>query len=236
VKASSEVKLFGCILIVAIALAGVALYPVLSQRQIKLVPPPPPAPSKITREKLIPAGSHIRGNPDAPVSFVIFSDFQCNSCGVTAPLVEKFIKPSEQNTVNVVYHHYKAATHHQFSELLAYASEAAAKQGKFWEMHDLLFKNQPDIVSGDADISSVRKQVVALAEKLKLDIPKFRADLEGEEVRKIYLADNELAIEADATGTPWMYVAPKDGKVMMIPDGSFTEAVKYLQSKKYIPK
>ena len=86
-------------------------------------------------------GGHVRGPEKAAVTLTEFGDYQCPSCGYYAPLVLEVLHryPTE---VKLEFHHFPLVSLHQWAMAAAVAAEAAGEQGKFWEMHDMLYQNQ----------------------------------------------------------------------------------------------
>ena len=135
------------------------------------------------------------GNPRAPVTVVVFADFQCPHCRAEAPVlraaVDKF-----SGRAKLVFKHFPLRMHPEAKQA-AIAAEAARKQGKFWEMHDLLFANQEDLSD---------EKILALARKLGLDMAKFEADFRSEAARKRVEEDRAEGDKLEIAGTPTIYV------------------------------
>ncbi len=113
-----------------------------------------------------------KGAPDAPVTLVVFSDFECVHCGTLAESLETMLKIFPDD-VKVVFKNY-IIPYHKNSEYAAMAALAAGEQGKFWEMHDLLFKNQ----------SALGKEAITgFAASLKLDLEAFEKSLASKELK-----------------------------------------------------
>src|SRR3989344_9671208 len=100
----------------------------------------PEKPVSVSKETLVPADAHKKGNPDAAVYLVEFSDFQCPACAAFAPTVQEIIEKHKDKLL-VSYRHFPL-DQHPYAVEAAIAAEAAAQQGKFWGMADLLFTNQ----------------------------------------------------------------------------------------------
>src|SRR5690349_17704614 len=81
------------------------------------------------------------GNPEAPIILVEYGDFQCQHCGNTYPLIKRLLA-EEGDHFLFAYRHFPLQETHPAAYPAALAAEAAGKQGKFWEMHDLIFENQ----------------------------------------------------------------------------------------------
>jgi protein-disulfide isomerase len=148
------------------------------------------------------ASSAVRGSKDAPVTVTMFSDFQCPFCSQAITIVDEVLKAYPQTDVKFVMKQFPLRQIHPNAEPAAEAAVAAGKQGKFWEMHDELYKNgrnlSPDVIKG-------------IAEKIGLDMKKWDADRQSDEVKKQIDAELELGQKVDVRGTPSLFV---DGKVV----------------------
>ena len=120
----------------------------------------------------------IKGNKDAEVVLVEYSDLQCPACAAYAPLVNT-ITEEFGDKIAFVYRHFPLPQHKQ-ADLAARAAEAAGKQGKFWEIIDLIFVNQ----TSWAEKSNARETFVSYAQLLNLDINRFEKDLDSAELKK----------------------------------------------------
>lgn len=137
----------------------------------------------------------VLGSPMAPVTIVEFSDFQCPHCAAANPELHRIVS-EQQGRVKLVFKHYPLPSHTR-AEPAARAAEAAARQGKFWEMTDLLFTRQHAFE--DADLEKY-------AEQVGLDMARFRADWASEDVAKMVAADRAEGEAAKVEGTPTLYV------------------------------
>src|SRR5205085_10727967 len=118
---------------------------------------------------------HVLGPADAAVTLEEFGDFQCPPCG---KLSEPINQLQKQHNLRVIYQNFPLAIHAHAKEA-AYAAEAACKQGKFWPMHDLLYREQL-VWSKSAD---VRTLFNAYAGMLQLDLDRFKRDMDSPEVQ-----------------------------------------------------
>lgn len=139
--------------------------------------------------------SPVRGNADAKVTIVAFSDFQCPFCQRGAQVMDDVLKAYPKD-VKIAFKHFPLPFHDK-AKPAAIAAVAAAKQGKFWEMHDLLFKNQSALGA---------ETFVKFAGDLKLDVEKFKADMADPETAKAVDADEELGRTVGVQGTPGFFV------------------------------
>lgn len=207
---SGEVKLFLGILVMAVVLVGVSLALGKGVLPGQTPPPPPPPPSKnLTRQQLVPPGSRILGDPKAPFTLVEFGDYQCPKCADSVEKVGQILKKHGKK-LNFVYHHFQAAQNHFHAGLLAQAAEAAAAQGKYWEMHIALFENQRKLDEKSA--KEVIDTVMSIAGDLKLDMLKFRADLDSEATRRAVEASMRLGTQVGIQATPSFILVNPQGK------------------------
>jgi protein-disulfide isomerase len=139
---------------------------------------------------------HVRGNHDAPVTIIEYGDFECPSCKQAAPAALLLMQGS-QGAVRLLFRHFPLEQFHANALTAAEASEAAAAQGRFWEMHDRLFANQRHLQP-----AHLRR----LAEELGLDMRRFSKELEehvhAPRVRQNIIEGRSLGIRS----TPTFYV------------------------------
>jgi protein-disulfide isomerase len=139
--------------------------------------------------------SPVRGAPMAPITVVEFSDFECPHCARAHPVLERLVREHDGD-VRVVYKNYPLDGH-TYAREAARASVAAQRQGKFWEMHDLLFANQLHLAKADIE---------RYAQQIGLDMARFRADLEDPATEARVAADRALGTELGIQGTPTLFV------------------------------
>ncbi|MED5803423.1 Na+/H+ antiporter NhaA [Gordonia sp. Z-3] len=143
-----------------------------------------------------PEVDHVRGPVDAPLTVVEFMDFECPFCAKTTGMWND-VHAHFGNEVRYIVRHLPIYEYHPHAYLAALAAEAAGEQGRFWEMHDLLFANQ-------AELSS--EHLVGYAEQLDLDMSRFVLDLESAELAG-RISDDERSAEASgARGTPTFFL------------------------------
>lgn len=124
---------------------------------------------------VISATDRVSGSPDATVELIEYADFQCPACGLYYPWV-KDLKKEFDGKIKFAFRHFPLRSIHQNADPAAQAAEAAGMQGKFWEMHDLIFEHQNDW-SKNAGAKSLFE---GYASQLGLDLQKFRTDRESE--------------------------------------------------------
>jgi len=147
-----------------------------------------------------------RGNPDAVVTLTVFSDYQCPYCVRGEKLVQEFLD-EYGDQVRVVPRHLPLTRIHPAAWPAAVATEAAAEQGKFWEMHDALFalgpKGLAKVVDRDDPIPAEGAvPFESQAQALGLDVGQFREDLRSLEIQERVQDDMDLARELGVGGTP----------------------------------
>jgi protein-disulfide isomerase len=137
----------------------------------------------------------IRGNEKASVTIVEWSDFQCPFCNRVSPTLAQ-IREEYGDQVRFVFKHMPLSIHPQAAGAHA-ASEAAHRQGKFWEMHDLIFENQRDL-----QVATLERY----ASEIGLDMDQYRSDLEAKEVVERINEDQRQAQKLGVTGTPSFFI------------------------------
>ena len=140
-------------------------------------------------------GAPFLGNPDAPVTLVIFSDFQCPFCAKLVPVIEE-VALAYPDTVKIVFKHFPLRNH-RYASLAALAAIAAQQQGKFWEFHDMLFPLQKEID---------QNKIVEVAQDLALDMKKFTSDVGGEIAKNQLTKDMTDGQAAGVRGTPTVFI------------------------------
>lgn len=137
------------------------------------------------------------GNEEALVTIIEFSDFQCPYCSRVNPTLKQ-VKEEYPDDVKIVFRQHPLPMHKQ-APAAARAAIAAHKQGKFWEMHDLLFENGRALDPENAKIKE-------LAKGLGLDMGKFEKDMESDETKKMLKEDEETSMQWGARGTPAFFI------------------------------
>jgi protein-disulfide isomerase len=139
--------------------------------------------------------SPTKGADDAPVTIFEFADFECPHCAMAVPALDA-VMAAHPGKVRLVYKSY-TLPFHAHGEPAARAAFAAGAQGKFWEMEHLLFERQQHLE--DADLERY-------AGILKLDIPKWKADMDSTAVKTRIANDHKLGEDLKLKGTPTIYV------------------------------
>ena len=146
------------------------------------------------------SGIHVRGKADAPVTIEEFGDFQCPPCGTMSGVLHK-LGDEYGSRLRLVFHNFPLAVHAHAREA-ALAAEAAHEQGKFWEMHDVLYKEQQlwSIASDPPNL------FVGYAKSLGLDVERFKKDVAEREIAERVAADQKLGSSRGVTSTPTLFL------------------------------
>jgi protein-disulfide isomerase len=152
---------------------------------------------------------HIRGNPDAPATLEEFADFQCPPCGSFASFGEELLKQYDSR-LRIVFRNFPLPGHKHAREA-ALAAEAAGLQGRFWEMHDVLYREQ----AVWSTAPNTRELFESYAGTIGLNLDQFRKDMDGEKVREQVDSDHALGDSLGVKLTPTLFinnhpVDPKD--------------------------
>ena len=149
------------------------------------------------------ATDHAKGNPAAKVVLIEYSDFQCPACGAYYPLVRR-IAEDYANDIAFVYRHFPLQQHPNAIPA-ARAAEAAALQGKFWEMHNIIFEHQ-DAWAGAANPTDT---FMGYAREIGLIEDQFRKDYEADAGRDRAKSDFESGLGAGVNATPTFFLNGK---------------------------
>lgn len=157
----------------------------------------------------IEASDPVLGDKEAPVTFVEFADYQCPTCKKSAEetlakLKEAYIDKGE---VRYVLKDFPLINIHAGAVPAAIAVRAAGEQGKYWEMHDLVFAHQSEW--SELSSEEMTKTFVSFAEELKLDIETFEKDMESKELKKMVTDGRRLGDEIGVRYTPTAIVNGK---------------------------
>jgi protein-disulfide isomerase len=182
-------------------IAAVALITVGSGMLLYRAKQLPTAAKVSTGSRLADGGAiQIRGSPNAPVTLEEFADFQCHACGVLTGAMDQVRRENEQQ-VRIIFRHFPLAGH-THAKQAAVAAEAAARQGRFWEMHDLLYREQ-EAWSRAMDVKGLME---SYARTLGLDIEQLKKDMESDEVKSRVTNDQQEGRRLGVTSTPTVFI------------------------------
>jgi protein-disulfide isomerase len=182
---------------------GAALYDALCAENLKAFRPTPAvgaaaaAPGAAAKVDVkLRKDDPAKGQASAPVTLVVFSDFQCPFCARAEPSVAE-VEKAYPHDVRVVWKNFPLTSIHPYAMPAALASEAAREQGKFWEMHDKLFANQPALAQTPYE---------TYAKELGLDLAKFKAAMASDKAKARVQEDAAQAQQLGVNGTPTFIV------------------------------
>jgi protein-disulfide isomerase len=143
---------------------------------------------------------HVRGKPDAPVTVEEFGDFQCPPCGTLSEPINK-LEQDYRGRVRVVFRQFPLPIHAHAREA-ALASEAADLQGRFWQMHDVLYREQ-SVWSKAADVAPLFNSYAGV---IGLDIERFKRDMGSAETKTRVDTDQRHGTALGVTTTPTIFI------------------------------
>lgn len=153
-------------------------------------------------------GYWVRGNTTNPkVTLTEYGDFQCPGCAAMFPLIEQVVK-NNGDILKFEWHTYPLPQHNK-GKAAAIAAEAAGRQGKFWDMHQLLYANQTSWT--DQLTSTFRNTVIEYAKALQLNQDQFKQDLDDASIMDAVNKDVELGNKIPLSATPTLEI---NGKVL----------------------
>lgn len=143
---------------------------------------------------------HVRGPANAPITLEEFGDFQCPPCGALSDPINQ-LEREYRPRLRVIFRHFPLPNHAHAREA-AFVAEAAGLQGRFWEMHDLLYREQ-SVWSKAAD---VRLLFDSYAGMLGLNVDRFKKDMESEQVKVRVASDQKHGAALGVNTTPTVFL------------------------------
>jgi protein-disulfide isomerase len=144
----------------------------------------------------VSARDHAQGPVDAPLTLVEYGDYQCPYCGAAYPVVKRLQKTLGKK-LSFVFRNFPLTQSHPYALIAAEAAEAAALQGKFWEMHDLIYEKQGFLEPGI---------LPAWANQVGLDLEKFGIAIKHGDVTTRIKEDRMSGIQSGVNGTPCFFI------------------------------
>jgi protein-disulfide isomerase len=141
------------------------------------------------------------GPETAPITLEEFGDFECPPCGQFHPILKK-MHDEFGDRMRVIFREFPLTTYHPHAVAAASAAEAAGMQGKFWEMHHLLYDNQKTW----HEAFDVRPIFEGYAKEIKIDVEKFKRDINSDFVAKRITDDGKRARSLNVAGTPTVFM------------------------------
>jgi protein-disulfide isomerase len=177
---------------------------------------------KVENPKVVQTDDHIRGKTESKVYMITYGDFECPACNAWEPEVQA-ITEEYGDRVAFIFRHFPLTDRHVNAFAAARASEAAARQGKFWEMHDLLYEKWSQWQGSNKSAQTTFEEY---AQELKLDLEKFKQDYALPEVADRINSDLASASVMGATGTPTFFI---NGEIVDV--GSVSEGKKIIRER-----
>jgi protein-disulfide isomerase len=180
---------------------------------------PKPSPSPIASANASPVASvvvtqsepgaepaHAVGDPKAPITLEEFGDFQCPPCGALHPILKGLETEYGPQKLRIIFREFPLVPNHVHALAAARAAEAAGLQGKFWEMHDLIYEHQKDW----HEVFDVRPAFDGYAKSIGLDMKQFTQDSSSEIVERRIFLDGKRAHSLGVQGTPTVFLNGKE--------------------------
>jgi protein-disulfide isomerase len=168
-------------------------------------------PDHVLQRTPIEADDWIRGKRDAPVTLLEYGDFECSHCAAVRPVLEGLVDEAPDG-IRLAFRHFPITTTHPHAAMAAEAAEAAGAQGKFWEMHDMLFGQQPELEFED---------LRWCAEQVGCDVLRFDDEMAAHAYTQEVRRDFRRGISDGVNGTPTVFIngvrydGPRDRVSMM---------------------
>ncbi|MCR4264153.1 MAG: DsbA family protein, partial [Candidatus Roizmanbacteria bacterium] len=172
----------------------------------------PPPPGTVPEIQSVNETDHVQGATESAALLIEYSDFQCPACRQYYPVVKQLVE-EKGDQFTFTYRHFPLAQHENADDA-ARAAEAAGKQGKFWEMHDLLFERQ----EAWAEVGNPDEAFLTYAEELELNREQFEADYQAQELKDKISNDYNSGVRAGVNATPTFFLNGEK-----IQPGSFDE-------------
>lgn len=165
------------------------------------LPSPPSNPASSPPAKDSPGSTKPNVKVSSPVIIEEYGDYQCPPCGQLYPELKQ-IEHEYGKQVQVVFRHFPLTKIHKNALFAARVAEAARNQNKFWEMHDLLYKNQKEW----AELPDPRPVFESYARQLNLKLDQFNSDLQSNQIDQRIASDIQRGTSLGVTGTPTVFL------------------------------
>jgi protein-disulfide isomerase len=186
---------FVIVAVVAMLTVGTGTMLYRAKRPVTLTVPKEKAAGKERQDSM-----HVRGPANAPITLEEFGDFQCPPCGALSDPINQ-LEREYRPRLRVIFRHFPLPNHAHAREA-AFVAEAAGLQGRFWEMHDLLYREQ-SVWSKAAD---VRLLFDSYAGMLGLNVDRFKKDMESEQVKVRVASDQKHGDALGVNTTPTVFL------------------------------
>lgn len=139
------------------------------------------------------------GESESKINIIKYSDYQCPACKYYVSIEEQ-LKEEYGGDINITTKHFPLNMH-EYAQLAARAAEAARVQGKYQEMHDMIFAGQEQWARGNAEA-----MFIGYARSLDMDIEKFRSDMNSADMQRIVMQDKREGLNLNVNSTPTFYI------------------------------
>lgn len=141
------------------------------------------------------------GDENSNIKVEVFSDFQCPACASYYSNTELLLKEQYSDDIEYTYKHFPLRRQHLKAQPVAEASEAAGRQGKFWEYHDIIYERQDEYTSWDTETYVEYAKEVGVE-----DLERFEKEVKGQLYRDVVEADYQDGLAKGVTGTPTVFI------------------------------
>lgn len=162
-------------------------------------------------------GDHTLGSDSPTVTIIEYADYQCPGCSSAAPVMKSVVEEVGDDGVQFIFRNFPLTSIHPNARAASAAAEAAGFQGKYWEMHDLLFAEQ----SAWSGLSSDKRTdtLVGYASRIGLDTKQFEQDLTSDRIAQKIDFDSALGRKKNVSGTPAIFVNGESVSDIRVKDG-----------------
>lgn len=158
------------------------------------------APTSLAQVDSVTSEDHVKGNPNSEIILVEYSDFECPACAAYYPLLKDLLE-EYGDSIKFVYRHFPLRQHIG-AKPASYAAEAAGKQEKFWEMHDMIFENQGTW----AATKNPEKFFLGYAQVLGLNLEQYEKDVASSAINSKVEKDYQSGLRAGVSSTPSLFL------------------------------
>ena len=209
------------VIIVVVLVAGIASAWYL-KRSPAASPQPQPAPAASASPAASALGpaepgaepAHAVGNANAPVTLEEFGDFECPPCGLVHPILKNLEGEFGPAKLRIIFREFPLVPTHVHALAAARAAEAAGLQGKFWEMHDMIYEHQKDW----HEVFDVRPIFEGYAKTIGLDVAQFQKDNTNEIVERRIFLDGKRGHSLGVQGTPTVFLNGQEVPFESLPE------------------
>jgi len=186
--------------VIAVLIGG--LWLLINAANAPLTPPPP---AEIQNVPPVSKTDFIRGNPNAKITLIEYADFQCPACAAMHSTIKQ-LEGNFKDNLRLIYRFFPLTDAHQNAMISAQAAYAASLQGKFWEMHDIIYENQDSW----SDSTQPKTIFTDYAKKIGLNLNKFNSDIDSDSTKKFVTDEQNKGLDLGINGTPTLFLNGKE--------------------------